>query len=460
MPGTCCVAGDPLVHVATGSGSEIVGLTVGSGLAVSCGGFGAAVEDIGTPSDPVVLGGATSRCQHAAIGPVLDGDRQVLYLTHHGDTWIDAPFLATAVVGPDGEVTTPFEHQDLDVLYEDVTWSSNGWVYVAAHGGGLRTYQVDAETAEPQFVAALAGFDNASQLELDGAWLYVGDGSGGLKVVSVAEPSAPSIVATVPVTGTARDLAVNGDRLYVAAGGDGVFILDIGDPTTPVEVGHIPVLGTAQGVDANDDIIAVAAWSHAAVYDVLTQQLLATERTRFSPSFEQDTSIAIDGQHVYVGEWEDLHVLRYEPGMVAPDIWIDLELLSFPGDEQSTRAVVVRNHGYLDLDIDAITTSDQETFTVDTTYVRVPPLSGRAFEVTYTPLGPDTQGDTAFLGLTSNDPDERENPLDVPLVARSGGGVDVGDVIDERWAFIDPTGATDLSGLQGHVIVLAYFALF
>ncbi len=261
------------------------------------------------------------------------------------------------------------------------------------------------------------------------------------------------------MAGLVRDIAIAEDRAYLAAGSDGVFVLDITDPSAPTDAGHIEVRGAAQAVDTNGDIIAVAAWSHAAVYDAETLQLLATEHVDASPSFEQDTSIAIVGDHVLVGEWKRMHVLRYQPGLVAPDIWIDEELLSFPASEPKSRAVVVRNLGFIDLDIDLIESSDPDRFETDTSWLRVPPLSGRAFEVAYEPPAIGA-GDPALMSLSSNEPDERQEPLNLPLIAREGGGIDVGDSLDERWAFLDPAQSPDLSGLSGNVIVLAYFALF
>ena len=45
-------------------------------------------------------------------------------------------------------------------------------------------------------------------------------------------------------------------------------------------------------------------------------------------------------------------------------------------------------------------------------------------------------------------------------MTQSSGLVDVGDKLTDAWAFLDPSGAGQLSGLEGKVIVLAYFALF
>jgi len=88
----------------------------------------------------------------------------------------------------------------------------------------------------------------------------------------------------------------------------------------------------------------------------------------------------------------------------------------------------------------------------------VPPKQGRAFEVAFTPPAPESgQGS---LILHSDDPDSTQSPMSVLLVARDSPGLDVGDTLTEEFAFLDPAGSPDLSGLEGHVVVLAYFALF
>ncbi|MEM6990810.1 MAG: hypothetical protein AAF721_09940 [Myxococcota bacterium] len=458
VDGTCCAEGDALLHVGQSGGHEIVGLSARSDLLISCGGFGASIEDISDPEFPAVLGVATPRCQHGVAGPTLSDGTRIVYLAHHGDTWVDLPFLATYTVDPDGTLLEAQLEENPDILFEGLDWSDDGYLYVAAHGGGLRVYRTDPDSGLPTFETTIGGFDNASRVTVDGAWIYVGDGTGGLKILSRADPAAPNHVATVDITGIVRDVALADGRAYLAAGSDGVFVLDVADPSAPMDAGHIEVRGAAQAVDTDGDIVAVAAWSHAAVYDAETFQLLATEHVNASPSFEQDTSIALVGEHIYVGEWKNAHVLRYQPGLVGPDIWVDEELVSFPANEPKSRAVVVRNLGFLDLDIDTIDSSDPARFTADASYLRVPPLSGRAFEIAYEPQ-PGVAG-PATMAMSSNEPDEWQEPLNLPLDARDGAAVNVGDPIDERWAFLDPSQSPDLSGLEGHVIVLAYFALF
>ncbi len=453
VEGTCCAQGDPLVRRGIGGGSEIVDIEVQGSLSITCGGFGASIEDVTDPTHPMILNLASPRCQHIAFGPLTPDGGQVFYLAHHGDTWVDTPFLGTYRL--DGDFLTELQVEgDPQVLFEGLTWR-DGWLYVAAHGGGLRVYSTDA-LGVPTLANVVDGFDNALRTTVAGEYLYVADGVGGLEVLSLADPALPTPVATLPLPGMVRDVVVDGDEAFLAKGGDGIDIIDITDPGAPMVAGHIETRGTAQAVAVDQDIVAIAAWSHVAVHDRETGQLLATERVDGSPSFEQDLAIAMANGMIYVGEWERMYVLEHRPGLVSADIWLEQDLLSFPFAEPADAVVVVRNRGYLDLLVDPI--EALPPFAADERWVQVPPQSGRAFEVNFTPPAPE--GGSSVLRLHSNDPDDTQQPVTLPLIARDSSGLDVGDTLTSDFAFLDPGGSPELAGLQGQVIVLAYFALF
>ena len=133
---TCCAAGDALVHVATGGASEAVHIVVDAEHAVLCGGFGAAVNDVRDVTAPTTIGYASGRCQHAAFARA--GGEKFLYVTHHGDSWIPSPHLSAFRL-PNLEPV--IELNEPGVLYEGIAVADD-FLYVAAHGGGLRTYRI------------------------------------------------------------------------------------------------------------------------------------------------------------------------------------------------------------------------------------------------------------------------------------------------------------------------------
>ncbi len=447
------MTGDNLVKVAQGEAPEAVDITANGQFAVLCGGFGATVFDIRAPGRPVSLGSASDRCQHATFGPVVDG-AQILYLTHHGDSWVPLPFLRTFSLASGNSIREVNAQEDPTVLWEGAAWQ-NGYLYVAAHAGGVRVYETDAKGV-PRFVRAVAGFGNAWKVEVAGAVGYVVDNDRGVAILSLADPRAPRALKTVKTNGQPRDLTVIGGRVFVALGGEGVDVFDVLGGPDLKHVRTIDTRGSAQSVSADREVLAVAAWNHVAAYDTKTLELLATERTRKYPEFEQDLGVASRGDYIFVAEWESLFALEYRPDRVAPDLWIDEEQYLFAPGKPGARAVIVRNLGRLPLSISNVAPTDP-AYSVDKTRLELSPGAADAIELTFSGQG---AARSALLRITSNDPDPGQAAWEGGLVVSNDRGIDVGDKVSERFAFLDPSGAGRLEGLRGQVIVLAYFALF
>ena len=183
------------------------------------------------------------------------------------------------------------------VLYEGLAYQA-GKLYVAAHGGGVRIYDV-APDGTPTLLQVVGGMSNAWQVELAADRAYVADFDAGVRVLDISDPAQAAVLATVATTGPPRALAVEGDRLYVAAGGFGVDVLSRATDGSLSPLGNIATLGTAQDVDAEPDAVTVAAWSHLAVYDPATLRLLTTEKLDGYPAFEPDPRGAMVGHDVF-----------------------------------------------------------------------------------------------------------------------------------------------------------------
>lgn len=458
VQGTCCAVGDNLVHLAQGRAAEAVDIEVDDRFAYLCGGFGVRINTITNPAAPVFAASAAQRCQRIGLGPRLAPNARIFYLAHHGDTWVPSPFLATYRIEDDGTVTELDSIQDPSILFEGLDYAL-GHLFVATHSGGLHVYSVDPATGIPTPVTQLAGFDNAWKVKVAGNVAYVADGGGGgLKVVDVSTPTSPILVQSLTTTGLARDVEVHGNRVFVAMGGDGI---DIFDATTPTQLRFLNTLqtgGSVQAVSAEDGLLAVANWSHLALYDIATETLLGTEELLAYPDFEQVLGVSLRDGIAYAAEWEQLHVVQYREGYVAPDISIAEEFLAFIHDQPSAASVIIRNRGQLDLVIDDITFDPilDGILDVGPTTLRIPPDGAGVVEVTFVPQAAGTRLNTV-IEIHNNDPDSVQNPFQLHVHAGDTTGLDVGDSITQDFAFLDPGG---LQGLEGNVVVLAYFALF
>jgi len=463
VPGTCCGVGDALVHLARGSGAEVVDVETDGTFVWLCGGFGARISKVTSPANPVSVGGASRRCQRIGIGPRLATGERVFYLAHHGDSWVSTPFLRSYTITDAGIVTEIDTIEDPSILFEGLAYR-DGYLFVAAHGRGLLVYEIDPATGAPSGLAAeLGGFVNAWKVALpeSGSNAYVADADGGLAVVDISDPTQPTLTTSVPTSALARDVDVGGGRAYVALGGGGVDVFDITTPSNPTLLEHIDAQGSAQAVDVEGGHLAIASWSHVALHDTANFALLATEDVGVFPHFDQVLGVAMHEDILFVGEWEGLHVVQHRPGFVGPDIWIEEDLIEFDASEADAHAIVVRNRGQLDLEISnvSVPAADASRIQASPKSLRLAPGEAGTIEVVHTPSSPPSGLETT-LTLETNDPDSAQSPFELFVVAGESSRIDVGDPIDDSFAFLDPSGAGQLEALRGKVVLLAYFALF
>ncbi len=459
VPGTCCALGDPLQYLGKGAGDEVVDLEVDGEYAYLCGGFGVRVVKITNPTQPGSPASATQRCQRVGIGPTLANGDRVVYLAHHGDTWVTTPFLKTFHRTTAGAMSPVHTIYDDKILFEGVRYHK-GHVWVATHGGGVRIYAADAK-GKPSYLKTIGGFTNAWKIEMQGDRAWVADGEGGLRVVDVASPKTAAIVQSLKTTALARDVDKNKARVYTALGGGGVDVFNRVANGKLNFAFNVPPLGSTQAVSVDGGLLAVANWSHVAVYDSATLQLLGTEKVKLYPQFEQDFGVFTSKGIVYTGEWEGLHTLQFKPGFVAPDLWVKEELVSFPPTKGATKAVLVHNRGLVDLEISKIQPADPAQFSVKPDKLVVKPGKAGVVEVTFNGGGAGDFNINSSLWMYTNDPDSGQSPFKLMLiVSKQAGSLNVGDPLPKSFGFLDPKGAGQLSGLKGNVVILAYFALF
>lgn len=447
---TCCTLGDSVQPIGQAQGNEVVDVESDGTYLISCGGFGADISKLSPSGSPVFIDTKTARCQRIAFGPKI-GSAQIVYIAHHGDSWVAIPQLTTLSIQADGLVTQVNLIEDKDVLFEGMVFH-DGVLYVAAHDGGVRVYNVDAKGA-PVFARRVVGpIKNAWKLAADSDTLYVADAEAGLVLFDINDKTTPKAGKVVVTNGTPRDVTVEGSRAYVAMGASGVDVFDITNAAAPKRITTLATRGSAQAVTIVGEVLAIASWNHIALHDTTTWALLGLERTRIE--FEQDLGIAtIDKTRFVVGEWEGMHLFRYFEGFVGPTMWIEDDSLSL-NPQQPSRAVIVENVGVLPLKVTSIKINDK-AYTVFPTTLDVPPGDKGSFEVSRPAPAPSTQSQ---IDIETNDPDPRRARDKLNVTVRDGVQLDIGDSIGADFGFLDAT--QDINNLRGKVIVLAYFALF
>lgn len=294
-------------------------------------------------------------------------------------------------------------------------------------------------------------------------------------MASLEDPEEPVVVQAFLGTTAARDVAFDEHTLAVAMGAGGVDVFDRSeDPMDPQWRAHIDTAGTAGAVDLVDGLLAVADWTSVRLYDLAdpTAPLsVGGERPKTSPKVNQLYGVTLQPPYLFAAEWEGMFVYRYDAHVVGPQLWVPVELIDFgvvgtqgsecPGQPGTTtcatRALILRNEGMLPLHIEGITTTVGFSATPATLTIAAQGVG--VVEVTYQSTGSATSKKTGTLTIASNDPDQ---PLFKVHVQGDGsaGLLDVGELLDEDFAFLDPTGEDKLENLTDSVIVLAYFATF
>jgi hypothetical protein len=117
----------------------------------------------------------------------------------------------------------------------------------------------------------------ASDVYLANGYLYVADGSAGLKIIDPGLPAAtagpvnPSLKGSCGITGTANGVFVLDGYAYVAAGDGGLKVVDISDPALPIQVGELAgtAVSDARKVMVKADYAFVAdGWNGLKIVDI------------------------------------------------------------------------------------------------------------------------------------------------------------------------------------------------
>ena len=449
---TCCTYGDNLVELAQGLKVESVDIEKDGDDLVACGGFGGSWASTAKPKQLDFFGTGSNRCQRIALGPHTDDGGRIFWLAHHGDSWVDDPQLWTIKRTPEGITETVDNITDPAVLFEGLDYEDDR-LYVATHGGGLRVYDV-AEDGKPTLNRIIGGFDNALKVHVVDGYAHVID-KDKLHIIDIGNLPGAEIETTYTLAGTAWDLFVHNDRIYVALGGTGVEVISRNNPTSPTRIELLETGGSAQAVHADGNLLAVAAWSSTLLIDTRTLKIIGTER--HISDFEQALGVVVQDGRIFSAQWAQVSSAEYKTGFVAADIHVQSELFSYIEDVPDTKAVTVENRGPMNLVVYE-TYTNNPSFEVEGAKFVVEPGQEHTFNLDYEPH-PDG-GTLGHLQLVTNDPDPVQNPLGVPFIAAGSALLDEGDKLDDTFAFLDPTGANDLSNVEGNVIVLAYFALY
>lgn len=389
---------------------------LGGNRALVCGNQGIALVDLAA----LPAGGTSGyldrltgiNCRDLVVRP----DEQYVFVNSHragsGDSF---GFDVVRIVGNTlAHVTSVAESE---VLYEKMCLDGD-LLYVAAHGRGLRVYDV-SDPATPALHGGLAsGFVDAFDVEVSGGLAYVADGAGGLKVVDVSNPAAPVIVDgedLATALGTYEELTLRDGRAYVAAGALGLVVYEL--PSLASRTVH-DLPGCAESLCWVGDVLAVGTFSGVELFEIgagtqvtrVAGELAHRRGTTAKLRLAEGVASAPDDRLI-VANWSyaDVYELRELAASAQPDIDCDRQRLRFaPGG--GVQSVRVSNDGGAALTIASVS-STSTAFSTSYTGGTLQPGESVTFDVTYAG-GPVSTGSARLL-LSSDDPDENPLPIQV-----------------------------------------------
>ncbi|MEW6078043.1 MAG: hypothetical protein AB1724_09545 [Thermodesulfobacteriota bacterium] len=196
--------------------------------------FLAGVNDTGTPADAeaVFVDAASSYVfavdDDPSSGGMSEGVR--IFFAVVSEDYVT--FLLKGMFPTNGEAS--------DIYY------LNGYLFVADGSAGLKIIDpgLSADTAGPvnpvlKGSCPITGGNANGVFVIDG-YAYVASGTGGLKVVDVSDPALPTVVGEIAGTDVsdARKVIVRADYAFVADGWNGLKVVDISDKSRPVLTGQ------------------------------------------------------------------------------------------------------------------------------------------------------------------------------------------------------------------------------
>ena len=188
----------------------------------------------------------------------------------------------------------------------DVVVSDDGrYVFVADGTAGLKVLDLVTEQTGS---LDTPGFANGLALSPDGNQLYLAEGNPGLTVVDVSEPLAPSLITTFDTTGYAIDVAVQqtgqSTTAYVADQGRGLRIIDVTNPAAPALLRSVGLPGSAYDVvlSAFGDYAFVADQNGLQVIDISDPQIASRVGGVITPGSAEAVRLSADGQTAYLAD--------------------------------------------------------------------------------------------------------------------------------------------------------------
>ncbi len=194
---------------------------------------------------------------------------------------------------------------------------NGNYVFVAAGSGGIQVVNATDRT-KPTIVATLPLAGNANNIRVVGNLAFVAAGTAGLEIIDVTNPLSPALRSTLNTSGTALDVNIQGNVAYVA-NSTGLFLANVTNPSTPLQLSLLPLSGLIRGVSVDPaQGIAVVAADTNGVY-VVDVSNAGSPALLGQLSTINAHEVAIQGNYAFAADFELLSA-PYQNSVASIDI--------------------------------------------------------------------------------------------------------------------------------------------
>ena len=189
-----------------------------------------------------------------------------------------------------------------------VTLSADGSkAYVGDYSGGLRIIDVTSSASPSAVGTYTSNSTYECKLSADGTKAYIADGNNGLRILDISNPSSPVLLGTynTPGSGFFVTLSADGSKAYVGDGSSGLQIINISNPASP------SLLGTYTSGTYAYEVALSSDGTKAYVADYVGRLLILdvsnpaapTQLGAYTtPSTAFGVKLSSDGTKAYVGD--------------------------------------------------------------------------------------------------------------------------------------------------------------
>ena len=183
-----------------------------------------------------------------------------------------------------------------------------GYVYVGDFSGGIKVVDV-MNPAAPKVIKNVDAGSFVYGMEYYNNYLYGCDIMGGLQVFDLIDPTDPQPRGNVPLD-TARLVTVSGNYAYVALGSNGLEIIDISDPDAPLAKKNIGADNSVWDAAVYNGFLYLSDQAAFYVYDVIDPVNPSSLNQILPPDGDELREVEFNYPFAYVAASDgSLHVL-------------------------------------------------------------------------------------------------------------------------------------------------------